>query len=74
MSIIILTILFIVLDIAALRWGVNSTDNIDSPEWERRRNWDALYPPEPRTRTAYTPTVTVYSNGTFIQFPKALLN
>ena len=74
MSIIILIILFIVLDIAALRWGVNSTDDIDSPEWERRRNWDALYPPEPRTRGAYTSTVSVYSNGTVIQFPKALLN
>ena len=26
-------------DLAAWRWGVDSTDGVDSPEWERRRNW-----------------------------------
>jgi hypothetical protein len=25
------------LDLAALRWGVDSTEKFDSPEWERRR-------------------------------------
>jgi hypothetical protein len=29
-------ILFIVLDVTALRWGFDSTEKIDSPEWERR--------------------------------------
>ena len=36
-------VLFIValvlLDIAALRWGVDSTDGINSLEWERRQRW-----------------------------------
>ena len=37
-------ILFIVAAItalgsAALLWGANSNDGIDSPEWERRHNW-----------------------------------
>jgi hypothetical protein len=29
----------IALDIAALRYGVDSRDDFDSPEWERRRQW-----------------------------------
>lgn len=33
-------VLFIVVDIAAMRWGFNSTDEFDSPEWQRRH-----YPP-----------------------------
>lgn len=33
----ILLVALIVLDIAALRWGVDSTDGINSPEWERRK-------------------------------------
>ena len=35
----ILLVLLILLNISALRWGHDSTDKIDSPEWERRRNW-----------------------------------
>jgi hypothetical protein len=27
----------IVLDLAAWKWGVDSGDGIDSPEWERRQ-------------------------------------
>jgi hypothetical protein len=42
MAIIVLTVL-LVLDIAALRWGFDSTDHIDSLEWERRRQWKALH-------------------------------
>lgn len=26
-----------VLDAVALRWGFDSTDSVDSPEWERRQ-------------------------------------
>ncbi len=37
MEYIILLVGLIALDILALRWGHNSTDGIDSPEWERRR-------------------------------------
>ena len=36
-------LMLIVLDIAALRWGVSSLDGPDSPEWERRRNWSAFH-------------------------------
>ena len=40
-----LDILFIliVLDIAAMRWGVSSLDGPDSPEWERRQRWYAFH-------------------------------
>ncbi len=30
-------LLFVALACTALRWGVDSTDRVDSPEWERRR-------------------------------------
>lgn len=29
----------LLLDVLALRWGVDSRDKLDSPEWERRRWW-----------------------------------
>ena len=36
----VLFVVFLVaLDVAALRWGVDSTDGINSPEWERRQWW-----------------------------------
>ncbi len=35
----IILIALITLALAALRWGVNSTDGINSPEWERRQRW-----------------------------------
>jgi uncharacterized iron-regulated membrane protein len=28
---------------AALRWGFNSTDGVDNPERERRRQWKAWH-------------------------------
>ena len=28
-----------VFDLVVLRWGVDSRDGIDSPEWERRQRW-----------------------------------
>ena len=51
LTIIILLALFIVFDMAALRWGVDSTDGIASREWERRwhgsnnvdNQWTAYY-------------------------------
>ncbi len=39
LTIIILLALFIVFDIAALRWGHDSTEGIDSCEWDRRWHW-----------------------------------
>jgi hypothetical protein len=41
--IIVLLTALLVFDIAALRWGFDSTESVDSPEWERRRQWEALH-------------------------------
>ena len=43
LTILIVLALFIVLDLAALRWGVDSTEKVDSYEGDRR-------PPEERSR------------------------
>jgi len=32
----------IVLDLAARRWGANSTEEFNSPEWDRRKDWGAI--------------------------------
>lgn len=36
---IIILLAFIALALAAPRWGINSTDSINSREWERRQHW-----------------------------------
>jgi hypothetical protein len=36
MMIILLLLLALALAFAAARWGANSTDSIDGPEWNRR--------------------------------------
>lgn len=38
----VLLLAFIVLDLAAGRWGVNSTEDFNSPEWNRRKNRGAI--------------------------------
>jgi hypothetical protein len=38
--ILILLVAFIILALASLQWGVDSTDDINSCEWERRRHWE----------------------------------
>jgi hypothetical protein len=43
MELLILLMALVVLDLAAMRWGFNSIDPLDSPEWERRRNWIAFH-------------------------------
>jgi len=43
MEFLILIVAAIILDVAAFRWGFDSTDDIDSPEWERRQQWYARY-------------------------------
>ena len=40
-TLLILIMVVIVLDISALCWGFDSTEKIDSPEWERRATWYA---------------------------------
>ena len=39
--VLILLVIVIALDIAAWRWGFDSTEKIDSPEWKRRATWYA---------------------------------
>jgi hypothetical protein len=39
MEIILFLIVLIALDAMALKWGIDSNDGIDSPEWERRQCW-----------------------------------
>ena len=39
MELVIATLALLLLALAAWRWGVDSTDGPDSPEWERRRAW-----------------------------------
>jgi hypothetical protein len=36
---VVLPVALIALDLAALRWGFDSSDGINSPEWERRQKW-----------------------------------
>ena len=36
-TILVLVLLLIAFDLAAMRWGVTSSDGINSKEWERRR-------------------------------------
>jgi hypothetical protein len=39
MELVIAVLALTLLALAADRWGVDSADGVDSPEWERRRNW-----------------------------------
>jgi hypothetical protein len=41
-TLLILIMLVIILDIASVRWGFDSTEKMDSPEWERRAAWRVL--------------------------------
>ena len=38
----VILIALIILDIAARRWGANSTEDFNSPEWSRRKEWGAI--------------------------------
>jgi hypothetical protein len=40
--VLVLLLALIVLDLAAGRWGVNSTEDFKSPEWNRRNNWGTI--------------------------------
>lgn len=42
LTVLVFLFLLIVLDIAAMRWGVISSDGPDSKEWERRRQFALL--------------------------------
>ena len=38
----IVVTLFIVFDFVSFRWGYDSREKFDSPEWERRATWGVL--------------------------------
>ena len=38
-TILIFVLAFVLLDMAALRWGTDSTEGINSCEWSRREHW-----------------------------------
>jgi hypothetical protein len=40
---IIMFLMLVAIDIAALRWGFDSRDEVDSLEWVRRRAWMAFH-------------------------------
>ena len=46
MDITIILVALIALALAALRLGVDSTDGINSPEWERRQRWYGFHEQE----------------------------
>jgi hypothetical protein len=37
-----LLIAFIVFDLISWRWGADSTEDFNSREWDRRKNWGAI--------------------------------
>lgn len=43
MELVILIISLVLLDLAALRWGADSRDTIDSLEWERRQHTQRVF-------------------------------
>jgi hypothetical protein len=42
MLVILLLVIIVVFDFAAVRWGTDSRDGFESAEWERRRNWNGF--------------------------------
>jgi hypothetical protein len=38
-TILVFVLAFVLLDMAAMRWGVDSTEDINSCEWSRREHW-----------------------------------
>jgi hypothetical protein len=40
--VLVILLAFIVIDLAAWRWGVDSTEDFNSREWNRRKNWGAI--------------------------------
>ena len=42
-TIFILLAALVALNIAARKWGFDSKDGFNSPEWERRRSWKAFH-------------------------------
>ncbi len=43
-TIFILLIALIALNMAAMKWGVNTRDDLNSPEWKRKWQWGSIIP------------------------------
>ena len=43
LTLFLLFIALLVVGIPASRWGANSADGIDSPEWQRRQDWPGFH-------------------------------
>lgn len=43
MEAIVVLIGLVTLAVTAWRWGVDSTDGLEHPEWERRRTWRGFH-------------------------------
>jgi hypothetical protein len=39
MELMMVVLALVVLDLAAARWGVSSVEDLDHPEWQRRKLW-----------------------------------
>ena len=39
----LLFIALLVVGVTAYRWGANSADGINSPEWQRRQDWPGFH-------------------------------
>jgi hypothetical protein len=42
-TLLILILILVAFGIASIRWGVDSTYGINSPEWVRRQNWKGFH-------------------------------
>ena len=51
MVVMIIVGMLILLGLAALRWGVDTTGGPDTPEWERRRTWRASVPDDAKVHS-----------------------
>ena len=40
--VLVLLLAFIVLDLVTWRWGADSTEELNSREWDRRKNWGVI--------------------------------
>ena len=38
-TLVVLIVALVMFELAAWRWGVDSTDSLNSAEWARRRTW-----------------------------------
>ncbi len=42
-AIFIVLVVVIALNVIAWKWGADSSERLDSPEWERRSRWTAFH-------------------------------